>query len=110
MAEWIAVSSAEGDEGELRAAKAGGVYLALARVGGEWFACDDECTHEECPLSDGELTGTAIVCGCHGSEFDLRTGGVLAGPATEPIAVYPVRVVDGELQVELDRMDTISAS
>ncbi|HVP74639.1 MAG TPA: non-heme iron oxygenase ferredoxin subunit [Gaiellaceae bacterium] len=101
MSEWIAVGSADGAEGELRAVEAGGVYLALARVGGEWFAFDDDCTHEDCPLSDGELAGTAVVCGCHGSEFDLRTGDVLAGPATEPIVVYPVRVVDGELEVEL---------
>jgi 3-phenylpropionate/trans-cinnamate dioxygenase ferredoxin component len=101
MAEWASVGAAEGEEGELRETRVSGVYVALAHAGGEWFALDDECTHEECPLSDGELRGYAIVCNCHGSEFDVRTGAVLAGPATEPVKVYPVRVVDGRLEVEV---------
>lgn len=101
MAEWAAVGSAEGNDGEVRETRVSGVYVALARAEGEWFALDDECTHEECPLSDGELRGHAIVCSCHGSEFDVRTGAVLAGPATEPVKIYPVRVVDGRLEVEV---------
>jgi 3-phenylpropionate/trans-cinnamate dioxygenase ferredoxin subunit len=98
---WVAVGAAEGSEGELRAVEAGGRYLALAFTGGRWYAFDDDCTHEECPLSDGMLEGTRITCGCHFSEFDLETGAVLEGPATEPIGVYPVEVVDGELRIDL---------
>ena len=46
--------------------------------------------------------GYRIVCYCHSSEFDVRTGEVLEGPAEEPITVYPVRVEDGEIQVGLE--------
>jgi nitrite reductase/ring-hydroxylating ferredoxin subunit len=101
MAEWAAVGSADGEEGELRETRVSGVYLALAHAGGEWFALDDECTHQECPLSDGELRGHALVCSCHGSEFDVRTGAVLAGPATEAVKTYPLRVRDGVLEVQV---------
>lgn len=101
MSGWQRVGSANGQEGDLRAVELEGVYLALAYAGGEWFAFDDDCTHQDCPLSEGDLIGGAIVCSCHGSEFDMRTGAVLAGPATEPVNVYPVRVVEGELEVEL---------
>ena len=101
MAEWAAVGSADGEDGDVRETRVQGVYVALARAEGEWFAVDDECTHEECPLSDGELRGVALVCNCHGSEFDVRTGAVLAGPATEPVKTYPVRVVDGRLEVQV---------
>jgi nitrite reductase/ring-hydroxylating ferredoxin subunit len=101
MAEWAAAGSAEGEDGEVRESRPNGVYVALARANGEWFALDDECTHEQCPLSDGELNGFALMCICHGSEFDVRSGAVLAGPATEPVMTFPVRVVDGRIEVEV---------
>lgn len=101
MSEWTAVGSAEGEDGELRATRVGSEYLVLARVGGDWYALADECTHDECPLSDGWLNGAALVCNCHGSEFDVRTGAVLEGPAAEPVKTYPVRVVDGRIEVQV---------
>ncbi len=42
-----------------------------------------------------------IVCPCHASEFDLRTGDVLCPPALEPLPIYEARVEEGELQVRL---------
>jgi nitrite reductase/ring-hydroxylating ferredoxin subunit len=101
MAEWTAVGSADGEDGEVRETRVNGVYLALARAAGEWFALEDECTHAECPLSDGDLTGAALMCNCHGSEFDVRTGAVLAGPATEPVKTYPLRIVDGRIEIQI---------
>ena len=79
-----------------------GTRIAVANVGGTYYAFDDECTHEQCSLAEyGELAGTTLTCTCHGSEFDVRTGKVLAPPATVPVKVYPVRVVDGALQIEV---------
>jgi nitrite reductase/ring-hydroxylating ferredoxin subunit len=49
----------------------------------------------------GEIDGTSITCECHGSMFDMVTGEVLEGPATEPIATYPVRDEGGDIQVEV---------
>jgi len=82
-------------EGEIRAFEAGGVEVAVANVGGELLAFRNECTHKHCALDDGDLEDGSIVCACHGSEFDLRTGEVLSPPATEPIEVYRA-AVDGD--------------
>lgn len=75
--------------------------ISIARVNGSLYAFDDLCTcaAEPCPLSSGLLTGTTVMCQCHGSRFDITTGTVIDGPATEPLNVYEVREVDGDIQV-----------
>ena len=101
MSGWTSVGPSEG-RAQLSAVTLEGREIALAHLDdGTWAAFDNDCTHEECPLADGDLDEDRIVCYCHGSEFDVHTGEVLDGPADEPIGVYPVRVEEGELQVGL---------
>jgi len=79
-----------------------GTRIAVANVGGAYYAFDDACTHEQCSLTEmGDLVGSTITCTCHGSEFDVRTGKVLAPPATVPVKVYPTRVEGDALQIEV---------
>ena len=75
--------------------------VALARVGGRLYAFDDLCTCADhpCPLSGGLLSGTTIMCQCHGSRFDVTTGAVIAGPATQALTVYEARDLEGSAQV-----------
>jgi nitrite reductase/ring-hydroxylating ferredoxin subunit len=75
--------------------------ISVARVNGGLYAFDDLCTCGEapCPLSGGLLTGTTIMCQCHGSRFDVTTGAVINGPATEALRVYEVQEVDGSIQI-----------
>jgi nitrite reductase/ring-hydroxylating ferredoxin subunit len=88
--------------GELVAFEAEGVRIAVANVNGRLFAIDEICTHEQCSLvEEGILDGTVVTCGCHGAQFDVTTGEVLAPPAFEPVKVYPVRVHQGEIVVEV---------
>lgn len=88
-------------EGEARAFPVNGAEIAVSRVGGTLYAFSDICTHRQCNLSlGGEIEGTSITCECHGSMFDMTTGEVLEGPATEPIATFPVREENGELLIE----------
>jgi 3-phenylpropionate/trans-cinnamate dioxygenase ferredoxin subunit len=71
----------------------------VARVVGRLYAFDDSSTHLQCPLSGALLTGTTIMCQCHGSRFDITDGAVVNGPAKEPLRVYEVEEVDGTIQI-----------
>jgi nitrite reductase/ring-hydroxylating ferredoxin subunit len=75
--------------------------IAVARIDGRLYAFDDLCTCAEpaCPLSGGLLTGTTVMCQCHGSRFDITTGAVVDGPATRPLRTYAVHEVDGAIQI-----------
>ena len=79
-----------------------GVDLIVASVDGTWYGFEDRCTHAGCAFSeDGERDGAQVICNCHGSEFDFRTGAVLRGPAELPIRTFPVRLVEEGLEVDL---------
>jgi 3-phenylpropionate/trans-cinnamate dioxygenase ferredoxin subunit len=52
-----------------------------------------------CPLSGGLLTATTIMCQCHGSRFDVSSGVVINGPATEPLKRDEVRELEGNVQI-----------
>jgi 3-phenylpropionate/trans-cinnamate dioxygenase ferredoxin subunit len=75
--------------------------ISIARVGERLYAFDDLCTcaQEPCPLSGGLLTGTMILCQCHGSQFDIITGAVIKGPATKALNVYEVQEVEGTVGI-----------
>jgi len=75
--------------------------ISVARVDDRLYAFDDLCTcgDRACPLSGGLLTGTTIMCQCHGSRFDITTGAVINGPATEPLNGHEVHEVDGSIQI-----------
>lgn len=97
-----AVTTNEIPVGEVKAFVVRGARVAVANVAGAYYAFDDACTHEECSLAEeGELAGTTVTCTCHGSEFDVRTGNVLAPPATVPVKVYRTRVEGDRLLIEV---------
>jgi nitrite reductase/ring-hydroxylating ferredoxin subunit len=75
--------------------------ISVARVGDRLYAFDDLCTcaDQACPLSGGLLTGATLMCQCHGSRFDVTTGAVINGPATEPLNVYDVQEAAGDIQI-----------
>jgi len=83
------------------AAEVDEVPVVLVRDGGTVHALRDECTHAELALSEGELTRKGIECFLHGSCFDLVTGAPSSLPATEPVDVYAVSIVDGDVHVDV---------
>jgi 3-phenylpropionate/trans-cinnamate dioxygenase ferredoxin subunit len=75
--------------------------IAIFNVDGKYYAIGDVCTHDDGPLGDGELDGYQIVCPRHGARFDIRSGKALALPAFIDTPWYPVRLVDGWLEIGL---------
>lgn len=74
-------------------------WILLVNVDGQYYAIEDNCTHEEHPLSEGQLDGCSIECSKHGAVFDLRNGEVQAPPAHLPVRTFDVRVEGNEVQV-----------
>ena len=88
--------------GELAFFEVAGRRIAVANADGRFFAIDDTCTHEQCSLAEeGTLDGTVVTCGCHGAQFDVTTGAVLAPPAPEPVTAYRLRVDNDDLVLEI---------
>lgn len=69
---------------------------AVFNVGGNFCATQAKCTHRGGPLNEGHLDGSTLTCPWHGAQFNVCTGAVLRGPATQPIKTYRV-VVEGEI-------------
>lgn len=91
-----AATTKELSEGKMKTVSVGGKRIMLANVAGEYFAIDDACTHAQCSLgSEGEMEGNVITCGCHGAQFDVTSGKVLAMPATRDEESYKVKI-EGE--------------
>lgn len=79
----------------------GQAVLALYRVGDEFYATDDCCTHQEASLSDGYLQDDTIECPRHQGVFHIPTGRAMQPPVTENLRVYPVRVEGERLLVRI---------
>ncbi len=74
------------------AVEVAGVPVAIVWAEGKLYAIHDMCSHENIPLSEGEVDDTAIECWLHGSRFDLETGDPSGLPAIRPVPVYPVMI------------------
>ena len=85
-------------DGEFRLADVppGGALLvgtvAVFNVGGRLCATQAACTHRGGPLNEGPLAGSTVTCPWHGSQFDVCSGAVVRGPASEPLKTYRVDV------------------
>jgi naphthalene 1,2-dioxygenase system ferredoxin subunit len=100
---WVrAAARSDLAEGEVIGVEVAGHSIALYDADGNLFATDNICTHAYACLSDGWLDGEVIECPLHAARFDIRSGKVLDPPATEDLKTYPVRIVDGEIEVRLD--------
>jgi nitrite reductase/ring-hydroxylating ferredoxin subunit len=75
--------------------------IALFNVDGTLYAIGGTCPHEDGPLAEGTLEGTTVACPWHGATFDVCTGENRTPPASEDVPCYRVRVVGGEVEVEI---------
>jgi 3-phenylpropionate/trans-cinnamate dioxygenase ferredoxin subunit len=99
---WHAVAAADelGDD-EALGVRVGEVPIAIIRAGGALHALHNVCTHQYALLSDGYVEDGCIECPLHQGRFELTNGRAVCAPVTEPVRVYPVKVEDGKILVEL---------
>lgn len=101
MADWIKVGTLEDcPPGSLRSVMVGINPVVLANVDGTVYAVMDRCSHEDLPLSDGEVEGCNIACQYHGARFDLATGAARGLPAVKPIKTFPVELREDGIYVQ----------
>lgn len=111
MFDWVGVAPiADFPIGTRRVIELDDVEVAVFHLADGFHAIENVCTHDGGELASGELIdnesdGCEIICPRHGARFNLKTGAVTAPPAYEALAVLPVRVADGWLQVRVDRRD-----
>lgn len=100
MAEFVTVAkTSEIPSGERLVVQLGRKWVVIFNVDGSLYAIEDECSHEEYPLSDGILDGCEIECVHHGARFDIMTGKNMAPPALVPVKSYEVRVEGDDVQI-----------
>lgn len=75
--------------------------LAIVKYDGNIYVLEDECTHMECPLSEGLVDDGEIVCPCHGARFNLATGEPVTLPAEEPVQTYEPLIEEGVIYIRL---------
>ena len=100
--EWIRVADL-GDclPGNLLEVEAGPELIVLANVDGDLYALENRCSHEDQPLSDGELEGDRLECLYHGARFDVCTGKAMELPAVKPVETYAVELRGQEIYVQI---------
>lgn len=100
MPEFVKVAQlSDVPQGEMKVVELGGEPVVLANVDGQIFAFGNTCPHRGGPLGEGELNFDVVVCPWHGSEFNVKTGAVLSGPAHEAIPTYQVQVEGDDIKI-----------
>ena len=94
----VATADVLTDDG-IHACSAGSLQLLLCRSGGQWHAVAPWCTHAGAPLAGGRIVNGKIVCPLHGAVFELSNGAAAGPPAFRALRTYPLRVVDGRIEV-----------
>ena len=98
---------AEIPSGRSKLIEAEGHRVAVFNVDGTFFAIADTCPHKGGPLSDGTLEGFEVTCPWHGAKFDIRTGRVLAPPATRGVQRYAIKIEGADIHVELPPTEAV---
>jgi nitrite reductase/ring-hydroxylating ferredoxin subunit len=81
-------------------AEAGGRVYAVFNVEGVIHVTQDECTHGPGSLSEGYILDDEIECPFHQGRFHIPSGRATCAPATEPLKVWTVRLVEGKVCID----------
>jgi 3-phenylpropionate/trans-cinnamate dioxygenase ferredoxin subunit len=90
--------------GASRIVEADGRKIGVFNAGGDLYAIEDRCSHDDGPLAEGSFDPEArtVECPRHGSLFDVTSGRPKTLPAYLPVDTFPVRIEDGVIKLEVD--------
>lgn len=102
MAAFVKIANKnEIENGKMKAFNLNGKQITVANADGEYLAFDDTCTHAQCSLAGGYLDGYTLTCYCHGGQYDISTGDVLALPPPTSLGIYKVKVEGENIFIEV---------
>lgn len=103
MTQWVKVANVnEIPEHGCFTLTADDINIAVFNLQGQFFAIENVCTHDGGTLTGGPVIGDEVVCPRHGARFCIKTGEVMAPPAYEDVRVFPVKVEENLVFVEVD--------
>jgi len=77
-----------------------GKDICVANVNGSYSAMDNICLHRGGPLGQGLIENGKLVCPWHAWAWDPKTGEAAHNPSPK-IAVYPLKIENGDVLVEI---------
>ena len=81
-----------------------GRRLCVCEFEGQIYILSDICPHQGYRLSRaGCLVNGQLICGLHGSTFDLATGRSCRPPAIDALPVFQAHLKGDEVWVNLDK-------
>ena len=95
-----AAKASEVAPGSIREVQVEGKLIALANVGGTFYAISNTCLHRGGPLGQGMVDTGKIVCPWHGWAYDAGTGEASHNPAAK-VTVYPLKMENGDVMIQL---------
>ena len=85
--------------GSIKEVQVSGQAIALANVGGSFYAINNTCLHRGGPLGEGQLDGTVVTCPWHGWQYDVTSGKTLQN-ANAGVGCYATEVRGDEIYVD----------
>ncbi len=102
MGKIVACKTDELQSGSMKKVTIDGKEIVVTNVNGNFFACDDTCTHSGASLAEGTLDDHKIICGWHGAQFDCTTGSLAKFPATiNDLKSYTVTTESNNIFIEV---------
>ncbi len=98
----VVFAADELDANGSRAVEIDGVKVLVCNAGGEFYAVENQCTHQASELTGGRIRNCFISCPLHGARFDLRDGSTKGQLTQIPLKTFPVRVTDGQVEVAVN--------
>lgn len=110
LSRWVKVAATgEIPDGEMAGVTVEGRSIGLYNVRGKIHAAEDICPHARVRLSDGRFDGRIIECPIHAARFDSVTGRRLSGPICRDLFIYPTRIEEDAIYVDLERIPVTRA-